>query len=82
MPAKKQPAVPERVGPMLSRQERLEAIELFGRAFSNPTWMESHMRQGLYRPPIFRPEHTRVAIADGGWPRAWSWGRGWCASAR
>ncbi len=65
MPANKKPAKPDRVGPMLNRRERLEAIELFGRAFSDVTRMEGHVSRSLYKAPIFRPEHTRVAIADG-----------------
>jgi len=66
MPArKKQAAVPERVSGIVDEKDRREAIEVFGRAFANPSWMESHVAEGLFRGPLFRPEHARVAVAEG-----------------
>jgi predicted N-acetyltransferase YhbS len=66
MPARKnRPAAPERVGPMQTRKERRETVELFGRAFANPTWMERYVDKALYKGPIFHAEHTRVTIVEG-----------------
>jgi predicted acetyltransferase len=65
MPPRKRSTDPERVGPLLNPKERREAVEVFGRAFTNPTWMEGHVRRSLYKAPIFKPEHTRVVIAGG-----------------
>jgi len=54
----------ERLSGIRSAQDRRELIEAMGRAFSNPGWMEEHA-QGLLTPPIYDPEHTRVAVAGG-----------------
>jgi len=64
-PRKKQTTAPERVSGLLDAKDRREAIEVFGRAFANPAWMESHVAEGLFQGPLFRREHTRVVVADG-----------------
>jgi predicted acetyltransferase len=55
----------ERLSGIQGPQDRQQVIETFGRAFAGPNWMEDYMRDGLFRGPIFDPEHTRVAVADG-----------------
>jgi len=58
-------AAPERVSGLQSEKDRREALEVFGRAFSDPAGMERHVGECLWRGPTFDPEHTRIAVADG-----------------
>lgn len=62
---KSAPAALERLSGLQSRADAEGVLEVFIRAFINPSWMERHMRRSLLQPPIYNPEHTRVAVADG-----------------
>jgi predicted N-acetyltransferase YhbS len=58
------PAI-ERLSGLQSRADRQGVVEVFTRAFVNPSWMERHVHRALLQPPLFNPEHTRIAVADG-----------------
>ena len=56
---------PERSSGLRNVKDRREAVETILRAFTNPQDMERHMRDSLWREPIFDPEHTRITVARG-----------------
>ena len=55
----------ERLGGIQSREEQREALEAAVRAFTNPQNMEQHMLRAIWQAPVYDPEHTRIAVADG-----------------
>ncbi len=55
----------ERLSGIQDKKDRDEVVEAYFRAFSGPHWMEGHMERSLLRGPVYDPEHTRVAVADG-----------------
>ena len=56
---------PERVGGMQNAKDRREALETIVRSFARPEWIERHVLQAVWQGSFVRPEHTRVAVADG-----------------
>jgi len=63
--SKKKAVQIERLSGLRSKVDRDQALETIGRAFSRPGHLERHMVKALWRGPVFDPEHTRVAVADG-----------------
>ncbi len=57
--------LPERLSGIRDEKDRQAVVELFGRAFEDPRWMERHMDRSLLCGPVFEAEHTRVAVVDG-----------------
>jgi len=55
----------ERLSGIQDARDRQQVVEVFCRAFADPTWMERHLEKALFRGPIYRPEHTRLVVADG-----------------
>ena len=39
--------------------------DTYSRAFSDRSWMERHLFECLFQPPIYDPEHTRIVKVDG-----------------
>jgi predicted N-acetyltransferase YhbS len=57
--------VRERVGGLRDRFDQLGVVDTYVRAFTDPVWMEDHVWQALFRPPLYDPAHTRVVVRDG-----------------
>jgi len=55
----------ERLSGIRNKEDTKGIVEVFARAFASPAWMENHLYRSLFRPPLFDPEHARLAVADG-----------------
>lgn len=60
-----EPVKLERVSGLQSEKDMQEALDVIVSSFPKEPRMRQHMEMALWKGPVFKPEHTRIAVVDG-----------------